>query len=160
MSSDSVEVQLLHPTAGSPMKSWHFENVAAISIGRSSDCLVEIVDPHVSRLHALLSMQDGQWVLSSRGRNGVQVNGQAITEQTVQDGLTFRLGPVGPILRFCKMTTAEHEHLQTISFDPETMPCYTLDQTRLQDEVADITGDEFFLKLQEQARNLRRQRDR
>lgn len=156
--STEVEVQLLDPTVGSPIKSWRFQGLPKITIGRAEDCAVEILDPHVSRLHVLLVVRDGQWMLNPLGRNGVLVDGQLISEMSIKREVTFRLGPLGPSLRFNLTAEKKNDFMQTLCFDPETMPFFQLDQSKLQAEVSEIANDDFFQTLQKKAKNLRRQR--
>ena len=151
-------MQLLDPTVGSPIKSWRFSGQSVISIGRMDDCAVEVLDPHVSRLHATLALCDGNWVLTAVGRNGVLVGGQPISEMTMQKETTFRLGPLGPNLRFNLVVEAKNDFLQTLCFDPDSMPFFQLDQSKLQDEVTEIASEDFFQTLQKKAKDLRRQR--
>lgn len=158
-SSAEVEVQLLDPTVGLPIKSWRFTGQSVISIGRMDDCAVEVLDPHVSRLHATLSLCDGKWVLTALGRNGVLVDGHLISEIPVQKEITFRLGPLGPSVRFNVAAEKEDAFLQTLCFDPDTMPFFQLDQSKLQDEVTEIASEDFFQTLQKKAKDLRRQRE-
>lgn len=157
-STEGVEVHLLDPTAGSSMKTWRFNGETRITIGRGDDCIVEILDPHVSRLHAALSLHEGRWILISLGRNGVLVGSKAISEEPISDGVTFRLGPMGPSLRFCLAAEKKAEYMQTLCFDADAMPFFVLDKSKLQDEVSEIASEDFFLKLQQKAQALRRQR--
>lgn len=152
-------MQLLDPTVGSPIKSWRFQGLPKITIGRGDDCTVEILDPHVSRLHVLLAIHDGQWVLKPLGRNGVLVDGHLISEIPVKREITFRLGPLGPNLRFNLAVEAKKDFMQTLCFDPDTMPFFQLDQSKLQSEVSEITSEDFFQTLQKRAKELRRQRN-
>lgn len=151
-------MQLLDSAAGSAIKSWRFQGLFKITIGRADECVVEIHDPHVSRLHVLLVVRDGQWVLTPLGRNGVLVDGRLISEMPVQRETTFRLGPLGPSLRFNLAVEAPKEFLQTLCFDPDAMPFFQLDQSKLQDEVTEIASEDFFQTLQKKAKDLRRQR--
>jgi hypothetical protein len=157
--STEVEVQLLDATVGSPIKSWRFQGLPKITIGRADDCTVEILDPHVSRLHVLLAVRDGQWMLNPLGRNGVLVDGHLISEIPVKREITFRLGPLGPSLRFNLVVEAKNDFMQTLCFDPDTMPFFQLDQSKLQNEVAEIASEDFFQTLQKRAKELRRQRN-
>ena len=48
-------------------------------IGRESDCHLAVPSPSVSRRHAELRLEDGQWSIEDlRTRNGTWVNGQRI----------------------------------------------------------------------------------
>jgi pSer/pThr/pTyr-binding forkhead associated (FHA) protein len=52
-------------------------------IGRESDCHLAIPSPTVSRRHAQLRLQDGQWSIEDlRTRNGTWVNGQRVHGRT------------------------------------------------------------------------------
>ena len=52
-------------------------------IGRDSDCHLAIPSPSVSRRHAQLRLQDGQWSVEDlQTRNGTWVNGQRIHSRT------------------------------------------------------------------------------
>lgn len=151
-------MQLLDPTVGSPIKSWRFKGLPKITIGRAEDCAVEILDPHVSRLHVLLTASDGQWMLNPLGRNVVLVDGQLISEMPISREVTFRLGPLGPSLRFNLTAEKKNDFMQTLCFDPDTMPFFQLDQSKLQAEVSEIANDDFFQTLQKKAKDLRRHR--
>ena len=153
-----VEVQLLDPTVGSTIKSWRFNGLSKITIGRADECAVEILDSHVSRLHVLLVVRDGQWMLNPLGRNGVLVDGRLISEMPVRGEITFRLGPLGPSLRFNLAAEAKNEFTQTLCFDPDAMPFFQLDQSKLENEVSEIASEDFFQTLQKKAKDLRRQR--
>ena len=52
-------------------------------IGRESDCHLAVSSPGVSRRHAELLLEDGQWSIEDlRTRNGTWVNGQRIQGRT------------------------------------------------------------------------------
>jgi pSer/pThr/pTyr-binding forkhead associated (FHA) protein len=52
-------------------------------IGRESDCHLAVPDPTVSKRHAELRLEDGQWSIEDlRTRNGTWVNGQRIQGRT------------------------------------------------------------------------------
>jgi pSer/pThr/pTyr-binding forkhead associated (FHA) protein len=52
-------------------------------IGRESDCHLAVPSPTVSKRHAELRFQDGQWSIEDlRTRNGTCVNGQRIYSRT------------------------------------------------------------------------------
>src|SRR5215470_2560998 len=52
-------------------------------IGRESDCHLAIPNQGVSKRHAELRLQDGQWSIEDlRSRNGTWVNGQKIRSRT------------------------------------------------------------------------------
>jgi hypothetical protein len=67
-----------------------------ITIGRGADNDFVVLDPSVSRRHALLEASpDGAPVLRDAGsRNGIRAGGRIITAATVAERLRFRLGRV------------------------------------------------------------------
>jgi pSer/pThr/pTyr-binding forkhead associated (FHA) protein len=152
-----VEVQLLDPASGRPMKSWIFNDQNQVTIGRSPDQDIEISDPYVSRTHANLIYRDAQWYLISLGRHGVMVANQFITEQPIGSDVTFRLGVEGPTLRFRKAGEVV-ENMKTISFDALPTMILHVDQSKVQNEVGEIANGEYFQSLQQRAKNLRLQK--
>ena len=150
-------MQLLDAAQGWPLKTWKFQGKSLISIGRTPDRDVEVVDPYVSRTHAAIELRDGAWVLVSHGRNGVYVNNEAITEHSISGDVTFRLGNTGPLLIF-KTGAPRAETWGTLSFDTIPVALLALDEAKLQEEVSSISARDDFQRLQEQARALRRKR--
>ena len=62
-------------------------------IGRDPDCDIVIIDPRVSRRHAVLRLEDGRWVLADNGSaNGTFLNGQRVTRVPIEGQCTIRLG--------------------------------------------------------------------
>jgi len=149
-----VVLQLLDPTYHRPVKTWRFTGATTITVGREAGCDVEISDPYVSRLHAELVWRGEEWILISKGRNGVLVGSQPVVEAPLADETQFRLGSLGPALRFCT-GEEEGEHLNTICFETETVPVCFVDESKLRDDVGQITEGEYFQKLQQQAETLR-----
>lgn len=66
-----------------------------ITVGRSPDCAISIPVRWVSRLHAVLRYQNGQFVVEDAGsKNGVFVNGQRVVKgQPLVDGDIIQLAP-------------------------------------------------------------------
>ena len=63
------------------------------AIGRGVDCQIPLTDPLASRVHALVSWKDGQWIVKDCGsRNGTLVNGAKIDEATLANGSRIRIG--------------------------------------------------------------------
>jgi len=71
------------------------ESLSEITIGRSPDCLVSIPVRWISRTHALLRRERGQFMLEDAGsKNGVFINGQRVIKATpLQDGDMIQLAP-------------------------------------------------------------------
>jgi membrane-bound lytic murein transglycosylase D len=68
-------------------------------IGRDFECEVQVQDAHVSRRHAQVSFDRGQWVIHDlQSSNGLHVEGQQVESAPIGDGIRVRLGADGPSL--------------------------------------------------------------
>ena len=66
-----------------------------INIGRTRDNDLRIVDPTVSRLHAMLTLRDGEAMLvDANSRNGIFVNGIQVRYARLDDGDLVTFGTV------------------------------------------------------------------
>jgi serine/threonine protein kinase, bacterial len=154
--SPHVVVQLLDSAIGRPIRTWQFDSTPLISIGRAPEQHVQIDDPYVSRSHAELRFNSGEWSLISLGRYGVQVEGQAITEIPIRGELTFRLGASGPTLRF-NPAAPRHDNRMTMMFDSTLVEdLFALDASKLERDVSEISQGDYFQQLQKRARELRK----
>jgi hypothetical protein len=74
--------------------------VTGLTLGRSRDCDLFLMDTRVSRQHAAIARDaEGRYVLRDRNStNGTWVNGRPVTEHVLEDGDTIKLGATG--LRF------------------------------------------------------------
>ncbi len=65
-----------------------------VTIGRSRDCTIRLAETDVSRVHAKVVRQDGDWVVSDAGsRNGIFVNGaHAAAPHLLKPGDVFKVG--------------------------------------------------------------------
>lgn len=60
-----------------------YELLAQTSIGRSSNCTVQLLDEKVSRLHSTIFRESDRWMIRDEGSsNGTGVNGRLILEPT------------------------------------------------------------------------------
>ncbi len=77
-------------------------------IGRDADCDIVIADARVSRRHAMLRLEDGQWMLADNGSaNGIYAGDQRITTMPIQGECTVRLGhPVDGLTLTCTVSEA------------------------------------------------------
>ena len=76
-----------------PLVRFALGNVA--TIGRSSECEVQLVDTELSRRHARVHEREGAWLLEDLGsRNGTRVDGAVIHAATValREGSVIELG--------------------------------------------------------------------
>ena len=70
-----------------------------LTIGRLPECDVVVADPNVSRRHAEVRRQDGQFVVVDLdSTNGTTVNGARVKERRLADGDEIAVG--GTRLRF------------------------------------------------------------
>jgi pSer/pThr/pTyr-binding forkhead associated (FHA) protein len=70
-----------------------FEGQAVV--GRDSDCDVSVVDPSVSRRHALVEKTAAGWILRDLGSaNGTYLSGARVTEAPLSSGAAIRFGDV------------------------------------------------------------------
>lgn len=152
-----VIMQLLDGQTRRPLTSWRFASQSEITIGRSTDRDVVIESPYVSRMHAELLFVDGRWLLFSRGRNGVLLGDETMSEARISGGETFRLGPSGPYLRF-QVIDEGLSNFSTLSMDSSQIERFELDRSKLAQEVGSIAEGEYFQSLIESAKELRRKR--
>ncbi len=76
------------------------------TFGRSADNTIHLPDPSVSRRHANLIREGGQWILADlRSRNGVFVNDERVQSRALAHGDKIRLGVVH--LRFLEVDVAD-----------------------------------------------------
>ena len=62
-------------------------------VGRHSECDVRLPLPDVSRRHCRLQFVDGSWqVLDLNSLNGIQLNGEHVTQATLAQGDRLRIG--------------------------------------------------------------------
>ena len=153
-----VFIQLLDSAQGRPIQVWHFDDLSTITIGRSVESNITIVDEQVSRLHAKLVWQEGAWVLVSLGRNGTVVNDRVVSEIELADQTIFRLGSSGPMLRF-HLTKTETGRTETVTnFDSNMLAMLAVDEMRKEEEVQQITENVLFKDLLEQSQIMKARR--
>ena len=92
--------------ADGPMAQQEFSLLQPeVRLGRSSSCEIPVEHDAVSKQHAKIAAQGGQYVLTDTGsRNGVFVNGQRIDSRVLQHGDEIVIGPV----RFLFSETGEY----------------------------------------------------
>ncbi len=71
------------------------DTVQEITLGRSPDCIISIPVRWISRFHAILRRQGGQFYVEDNGsKNGVFVNGQRVIKpRPLSDGDVIQLAP-------------------------------------------------------------------
>jgi hypothetical protein len=64
-----------------------------VTIGRMSECEIALADPNVSRRHAEVRREDGDFVVVDLGStNGTKVNGVGVTQRQLVDGDEITVG--------------------------------------------------------------------
>ena len=89
---------LLRVSVGTtPADRQNFHFLKAFRIGRVEDCEVCIKNEYVSRAHAEVVFENGQWwVRDLNSSNGIFVDGQRVQTAAVGQSTTVRLGIAGP----------------------------------------------------------------
>ena len=152
---EPITLHLLDSAQGHPVQTWRFRDKTAITLGRQDDSDVVIADAHVSRGHAKLVWQDGDWTLISTGRHGTLVNDRLVAETQLGRETVFRLGANGPMLRF-ESGMRESRPSETIdSIQPDLIAMLEIDRDRQQQEADDIAGNSLFKELQERVRRTK-----
>ncbi|MBL7977480.1 MAG: FHA domain-containing protein [Bacteroidetes Order II. Incertae sedis bacterium] len=78
-----------------------FQFSQTFNIGRDATCQIHLPSPLVSRTHADVSFENGQWVLYDRNStNGIWVNGARIARVVLDTTKEVEFGRNGPLLRF------------------------------------------------------------
>jgi pSer/pThr/pTyr-binding forkhead associated (FHA) protein len=160
LTTPAAAIHLMDASFERQVKSWRFAAQYLITLGRSEDQDIEISDPYVSRNHVEFHFEDGQWVLHSKGRNGVLVQNESVIRYVLTGDTNFRLGPNGPALRFEIGGTApaNADGGRTLSYDTMTAVFFGIDQRKVEREVEVIAEGDYFKTLQEKAAGLRQQR--
>lgn len=138
------------------MQIWSFSGTR-ITIGRGDEETLVLADPYVSRVHAELVGEGGVWELISRGRSGVYVEGKVVSACPLVPGMTFRLGPAGPMFRFG--TAYAPVQTSTLSFDADSVIVLAFNRQAVEKESEQIAETDYFRRLQEKARELRKPRE-
>ncbi len=91
-----ITLTLLHPTQSNPIQSWIFDAQPTIYIGRAQDNDVVLYSAVVSRHHLEIRHNSEQWEVINHGANGAYLDGQPITQVTLDNDMIICLGESGP----------------------------------------------------------------
>jgi hypothetical protein len=80
------------------------------------------------------------------------IGDRAVSESRLVDGLVFRLGANGPMLRFDSSANIGHRSETLDSIDPDMLNLLDIDQERKAQEVEQIADNELFRQLLEQSK--------
>jgi pSer/pThr/pTyr-binding forkhead associated (FHA) protein len=65
----------------------------AVTLGRSKECDIQVMDPNVSRRHAQIRpVDDGYTLVDLGSTNGIEVDGRRVSELALEDGSRFTIG--------------------------------------------------------------------
>jgi membrane-bound lytic murein transglycosylase D len=79
----------------------HFQFTKPFRIGRTEECELCIQNDYVSRIHAEVVFENGQWCIRDlNSSNGIFVNGKRVESVNIPQVLAIRLGIEGPELFF------------------------------------------------------------
>jgi Nif-specific regulatory protein len=74
-------------------KKYELDVSQPIRIGRGNGCQIYLSDPLSSRTHAIISFEDGHWIVSDAdSRNGTKVNDRKIAQFELNDGDRIQIG--------------------------------------------------------------------
>ena len=122
-------VRISYPGSGGPQREAvrTVSRFTRITIGRASDCDIVLDDPkrHVSRVHAVITKRDGQYILTVVSKvNYVVVNGRQFapdTSTTVRPGDRIEVGQY--CLEVLSASAAQASaHAQTVKFSAKDRP--------------------------------------
>ncbi len=74
-------------------KHFTLDGTQPVRIGRGSGCQILLSDPLSSRTHAVVCVEDGQWIVSDvESQNGTFVNKKRISQYRLSDGDRIQIG--------------------------------------------------------------------
>jgi pSer/pThr/pTyr-binding forkhead associated (FHA) protein len=153
-SGPGVAIHLLDPAHGHPLQTWRFANQELITIGRNDGNDVVLADPHVSRAHATIALEEGAWRLISIGRHGTILDDRLVAHATLGHRSIFRLGTEGPQLQF-ETDFTESRRSETIdNVSADLLAMLEVDELRKQQDVEQIVGNPVFQELKQLARRV------
>lgn len=110
-----------------------------LTIGRSSECDIQIEDDKVSRKHAEISFRDGVvWLTDLESTNGCYVNSKRVSKAPLSDGDLILIGQM--LLKFIRSSLGENQLFGKV-YSPATTDFLTGVANRLQ--IINILEQEF-----------------
>ncbi|WP_165230701.1 FHA domain-containing protein [Aquisphaera insulae] len=150
-----IALYLLESPQSHPLQYWAFEQGHLVRIGRSWDNDVVLSTPYVSRAHAYIHFDSGDWYVTSISEQGILCSSRKFRTLKLLDGLIFRLGPAGPYVKFSDAAVGE-ANATTLAHEAPGAASMKLDEGRMMQEVDEIIGDPYFKKLKAELGRLRR----
>lgn len=68
-------------------------------IGRSKECLIQIIDTKISRHHARVKLQDKRYFIENIGQNPVSINDRPVSRYFLKDGDRLHIGRMQFLIR-------------------------------------------------------------
>jgi CRP-like cAMP-binding protein len=97
------------------MKESVYPLMGPTTIGRGADNTITVPDPTVSRNHAKLGFQDGEWIVEDLGSaNGIYIEGKRVEKLVLKPGDTFKLGEIAFSLLDYGTPDARDQFTQTV----------------------------------------------
>lgn len=97
--------------------SLHFNITSRFLIGRRCDCDLPLIDPLVSRCHAVIELNGTRaQVEDLASRNGTRLNGKLITKNTIEHGDTLQICRQTFVFEWIRSQSL-HDEEATPSFD-------------------------------------------
>lgn len=115
------------------MQKTVFRLLGPTTIGRDPSNTISVINSTVSRHHAKVSFQDGEWVVEDLGSaNGIIANGRHWKKLALKTGITFQLGEV--TFRFIEKETSESKDKLTETVEILKASIEVLDRLEEKDE--------------------------
>ncbi|MDP7733379.1 FHA domain-containing protein [Mycobacterium paragordonae] len=89
-------------------RSWQVAPGRAWTVGRSGESDIQLDNPRISRVHAVLEPTESGWVLSNRSSNGMYVQGARVEQVTIDEEpvtVVFGSATSGQVVEFEPGTT-------------------------------------------------------
>ena len=111
--SEEACLVLIYPPGQDLGRRYELVGMGELTIGRGSDCDIQIDRDSVSRRHARLARQGGRWTVIDLGStNGSYVNDVPIAERTLREGDLLRIG--NAIFKFLTGGNVESQYHEEI----------------------------------------------
>jgi hypothetical protein len=149
-----VVMYLLDSEQGHPLQYWSFEGEPLITIGRAAENDIVFPHPGVSRSHAYMRSDGGEWTVVSLSQQGIYYSLHKLMELRLQPGMVFRLGSSGPCLRFGAAADGS-DALTTLGVSRDQQPVLTLDLKKVHTDVTKVTEEHSFQRVMTALQRLR-----
>lgn len=117
-------LELILQRGGKKLLRWPIDE-GSITVGRSSDNTVVLLDPEISRHHCRLEWKEGVLVVTDRSSNGTLVNGELRREAVIAAGDRMAVGPWTLLIE----AAPEAVPMRTLASAPEATRIIHYDET-------------------------------